>query len=556
MQLSRILFRNPGTKLLALAIACATWFVLSGQRRERISERSYRIPLSVVNVPSGTMIVSPLPDAVDVRMRGAFTPLRSSSPDKLEAVIDLADTVPGEKRYRLGARGHQRAAGGRGHRDRPGRDPHRPRRRRREDAPDRRRDHRRARAGRARRRGRRRAARARVSSGPARTLARMRHAADRARSRSRAATRRFSDDDDPRARRRPGVRVREGQVVTVRVRIRPAAAARADAPADAGPRQKGKDVKLFGTDGLRGKAGEFPLDPASVRLLGRELGTTPRPAAGRARVVVGGDTRESTPRIVADLAAGLAEGGCGVAAGRASSRRRASPSSSSSSARRPASRSPPRTIPTRTTASRSSAPTAASGPTRRRSTSRASCSTARPAGERDADAGAARPGSRASRDLRLAAEGAACPRDLDGFPVLLDAGNGAAFQIGPARVPARGRARDGDPRRARRPQHQPRRAARSIPRGWRARRASRGAALGVAFDGDADRSIFADETGRILDGDDVLWIVARDWKAPRPADAGRRRRDRHVQLRARGGARARGHRVPPRPRSATATWRG
>ena len=40
-----------------------------------------------------------------------------------------------------------------------------------------------------------------------------------------------------------------------------------------------------------------------------------------------------------------------------------------------------------------------------------------------------------------------------------------------------------------------------------------GAALGVAFDGDADRSIFADENGRILDGDDVLWVVARDWKA-------------------------------------------
>ena len=101
MQLSRILFRNPGTKLLALAIACATWFVLSGQRRERISERSYRIPLSVVNVPAGTMIVSPLPDAIDVRIRGAFTPLRSLEPGKLEAVIDLADTVPGEKRYAL-----------------------------------------------------------------------------------------------------------------------------------------------------------------------------------------------------------------------------------------------------------------------------------------------------------------------------------------------------------------------------------------------------------------------------------------------------------------------
>jgi YbbR domain-containing protein len=101
MQLSRILFRNPGTKLLALAIACATWFVLSGQRRERISERSYRIPLSVVNVPAGTMIVSPLPDAIDVRIRGAFTPLRSLEPGKLEAVVDLADAVPGEKRYAL-----------------------------------------------------------------------------------------------------------------------------------------------------------------------------------------------------------------------------------------------------------------------------------------------------------------------------------------------------------------------------------------------------------------------------------------------------------------------
>ena len=39
-----------------------------------------------------------------------------------------------------------------------------------------------------------------------------------------------------------------------------------------------------------------------------------------------------------------------------------------------------------------------------------------------------------------------------------------------------------------------------------------GAAMGVAFDGDADRSIFSDETGRVLDGDDVLWIAASAWK--------------------------------------------
>jgi phosphomannomutase len=31
-------------------------------------------------------------------------------------------------------------------------------------------------------------------------------------------------------------------------------------------------MRLFGTDGLRGKAGEFPLDPASARLVGEEVG--------------------------------------------------------------------------------------------------------------------------------------------------------------------------------------------------------------------------------------------------------------------------------------------
>src|SRR5215813_5457718 len=102
MNLSRVLFRNSGTKLLACAIAIVTWFLLTGSRRERISERSYRIPLSIVNVPRGTMVVSPLPDSVDVRVRGAFTPLRALEPSKLEALVDLVDAVPGEKRYPLG----------------------------------------------------------------------------------------------------------------------------------------------------------------------------------------------------------------------------------------------------------------------------------------------------------------------------------------------------------------------------------------------------------------------------------------------------------------------
>jgi phosphoglucosamine mutase len=33
--------------------------------------------------------------------------------------------------------------------------------------------------------------------------------------------------------------------------------------------------------------------------------------------------------------------------------------------------------------------------------------------------------------------------------------------------------------------------------------------LGVAFDGDADRALFVDETGRIVDGDATLWVLAQ-----------------------------------------------
>jgi len=94
-------FRNLGLKLLAVAIALGVWFALSGQRRERISERSYRIPLSLVNIPSKTIVASPLPGAVDVRVRGPFTALRQLEPEKLEAVIDLLSSAPGEKTYRL-----------------------------------------------------------------------------------------------------------------------------------------------------------------------------------------------------------------------------------------------------------------------------------------------------------------------------------------------------------------------------------------------------------------------------------------------------------------------
>lgn len=97
----RLFLRNLGLKLFALAIALGVWFALSGQRRERISERSYRIPLSLINIPARTMVASALPGGVDVRVRGPFTALRQLEPEKLEAVIDLRNAPPGERLYRF-----------------------------------------------------------------------------------------------------------------------------------------------------------------------------------------------------------------------------------------------------------------------------------------------------------------------------------------------------------------------------------------------------------------------------------------------------------------------
>ena len=101
MAIPRVFVRNPGSKVLALAIALAVWFSLSEERRERTSERSYHVPLSIVNIPPHSLIASPLPPSVDVRLRGPFTALRQLEPDKLEAVLDLSSAEPGERVYRL-----------------------------------------------------------------------------------------------------------------------------------------------------------------------------------------------------------------------------------------------------------------------------------------------------------------------------------------------------------------------------------------------------------------------------------------------------------------------
>src|SRR5207237_943413 len=75
--------------------------------------------------------------------------------------------------------------------------------------------------------------------------------------------------------------------------------------------------KLFGTDGMRGEAGRFPLDAATVRTAGRSLAKHLAKRLGRApRVVAGRDTRESGEWIERALLEGArAAGARGESAG-------------------------------------------------------------------------------------------------------------------------------------------------------------------------------------------------------------------------------------------------
>ena len=79
--------------------------------------------------------------------------------------------------------------------------------------------------------------------------------------------------------------------------------------------------QLFGTDGIRGVAGEAPLDETTVYAVGLALAHQLRPAAMARvtetgtispRLILGRDTRKSSPWIARMLAAGLRAGGAEV----------------------------------------------------------------------------------------------------------------------------------------------------------------------------------------------------------------------------------------------------
>jgi phosphoglucosamine mutase len=262
---------------------------------------------------------------------------------------------------------------------------------------------------------------------------------------------------------------------------------------------------LFGTDGIRGKAHTYPLDAATMYKLGRAIVHRFRRSSSRPQILIGRDTRESGPEIVGALAAGIrSEGGEPVVVG---------------------------VIPTpgvaylcRTTDAVAAISVSAShnpfedngvkifGHDGMKLPDTVEEEIEDDLRASDAAAPALESNDGESPELieryeRFLIDGVA-PKALEGKKVVLDTGHGAAYRIAPdvfrragADVLVINHQPDGRNINADAGAMHPEALAHVVVR--------EGADFGVAFDGDADRAIFADDAGKIRDGDEIIYLWAR-----------------------------------------------
>ena len=102
-------------------------------------------------------------------------------------------------------------------------------------------------------------------------------------------------------------------------------------------------------------------------------------------------------------------------------------------------------------------------------------------------------------------------RRLDGLKIVLDCAHGAAYRVAPtilwelgAQVVPLGVAPDGF--------NINQGCGSTDPALLCARVLAEGADLGIALDGDADRLVLVDERGQVIDGDQILALIARRWQ--------------------------------------------
>ena len=262
---------------------------------------------------------------------------------------------------------------------------------------------------------------------------------------------------------------------------------------------------LFGTDGIRGKAHAYPLDPATMFALGEALAHRMAREGKGPRVLLGMDTRESGPEIAEALAAGLAAGGGeGILVG---------------------------VIPTPGIAYLCRISDAAASISISASHNPYEDNGVKIFGHdgmkvpdsveeeiedelRNLRRDAVDSASRLSEHPELIEEyesfllRSVKPQALSGKRVVIDAGHGAAYRIAPdvfgragAEVIVIHDQPTGSNINERSGALHPETLAQTV--------VERQADFGVAFDGDADRAIFADDQGKIRDGDEIIYLWAQ-----------------------------------------------
>jgi len=275
--------------------------------------------------------------------------------------------------------------------------------------------------------------------------------------------------------------------------------------------------QLFGTDGIRGVPGEYPLDDETLDRIGFALGKyllSEKPGQTAPRVLIGRDTRESGPHLAERIASGLSAAGAeAIGAGVLTTpgvawlvnREGFSAGVVISASHNPYHDNGVKLI----SSSGMKFPDAVEADLERVILS--------PNGLPPATGSAAAVGRNGDpklwEDYLGGLRTAALPgATIAGMKIVLDCANGAASQLAPelfrslgASVVAMNDRPDGRNINAG--------GGSLYPEGMQKRVVETRAELGVSFDGDADRAIFATRSGRLVDGDGVLLALGRYLKS-------------------------------------------
>ncbi len=262
--------------------------------------------------------------------------------------------------------------------------------------------------------------------------------------------------------------------------------------------------RLFGTDGIRGRAFVAPLDEDTVRRLGVALADELESAPGGPSLLLAGDTRASTPTLAAWLGEAFQGAGgtltwAGVLPTPAVSHLlrggRWSAGVVISASHNPAEDNGIKVL---DRSGQKIADASEHRLERRLTTSRAGAGATLPLPDP----------SHAETYLELVAASHSAKTPLAGMHVVVDAAHGAASGIARrllerlgARVTAIASAPDGA--------NINRGCGAIAPAALQAAVRETHADAGLALDGDADRAVLVDERGRLLDGDDLLLAWAR-----------------------------------------------